>query len=172
MNRIIRKGIELLLPLTILLGEKKSQSILYSFLRKKGINIFGEPTFISVDVYIDGTDYNLITIEDKVVISREVTLLTHDFAISRAILKCEGKLEKEKKVVQGIHIGKNCFIGARTLILPGTFIGDNTIVGAGSVIKGNIPSNVVVAGNPCRIICSIDDYYRKQITKNSLYIKE
>lgn len=57
-----------------------------------------------------------------------------------------------------VEIGDNVFIGARTIVLPGTIIGDNTIIGAGSVIKGQIKSNSVYAGNPARYICSIDDY--------------
>ncbi len=51
-----------------------------------------------------------------------------------------------------VSIGKNCFIGMNSIILKGTVIGDNSIVGAGSVVSGNFPGNVVIAGNPARII--------------------
>ena len=54
-----------------------------------------------------------------------------------------------------IIIGNNCFIGARSTILPGVTIGDNTIIGAGSVVTKDIPSNVVAVGNPCKIIKDI-----------------
>lgn len=53
---------------------------------------------------------------------------------------------------QAVKIGKRCWIGGNTIILPGISIGDNTIIGAGSVVTKNIPSNVIAAGTPCKII--------------------
>lgn len=50
------------------------------------------------------------------------------------------------------RIGKNCFIGGRSLILPGVEIGDGCVVGAGSVVTNSIPAGCVVAGNPARIL--------------------
>ena len=50
------------------------------------------------------------------------------------------------------RIGKNCFIGGRSLILPGITIGDGSIVGAGSVVTRDVPDRTVVAGNPARVI--------------------
>ncbi|MCU0838861.1 MAG: hypothetical protein MUE49_09085, partial [Rhodospirillales bacterium] len=52
------------------------------------------------------------------------------------------------------RIGKNCFIGGRSLILPGIEIGDNCVVGAGSVVTKSVPSRCVVAGNPARVLRS------------------
>ena len=49
-----------------------------------------------------------------------------------------------------------------TIILMGTEIGDNCVIGAGSIVKGKIPSNSVIAGNPAKIICSLEDYYSKR----------
>jgi len=54
-----------------------------------------------------------------------------------------------------VHIGKNCWIGANVVILPGVSIGDNSVIGAGSVVTKDIPSDVVAVGNPCRITKSI-----------------
>ena len=51
-----------------------------------------------------------------------------------------------------IIIGKNCFVGCNTLILKGVAIGDNSTVGAGSVVTKNIPANVIAAGNPAKVI--------------------
>lgn len=51
-----------------------------------------------------------------------------------------------------IKIGNNVWIGAQCIILPGITIGDNTVIGAGSVVTKDIPANVVAVGNPCRII--------------------
>ena len=50
------------------------------------------------------------------------------------------------------RVGENCFIGARSIILPGVQIGDNAIVGAGAVVVRDVPSGCIVAGNPARII--------------------
>lgn len=49
-------------------------------------------------------------------------------------------------------IGENCFIGGRSLIMPGVRIGDSCIVGAGSVVTRSVPDNCIVAGNPARIL--------------------
>lgn len=54
-----------------------------------------------------------------------------------------------------IKIGNNVWVGGGSIILPGVTIGDNTTIGAGSVVTRDIPSNVVAAGNPCRVIKSL-----------------
>ena len=51
-----------------------------------------------------------------------------------------------------ITVGKRCWIGASAILLPGVTIGDDTVIGAGSVVTKPIPSGVIAAGNPCRII--------------------
>ena len=55
-----------------------------------------------------------------------------------------------------IHIGKRVWIGSGSMILPGITIGDNSIVGAGSVVTKDVPPNVIVAGNPAKFIKNID----------------
>lgn len=61
---------------------------------------------------------------------------------------------RNKNLEKGVPvtIGNNVWIGGNTTILPGVTIGDNTTIGAGSVVTKNIPSNVVAAGNPCKVI--------------------
>lgn len=54
--------------------------------------------------------------------------------------------------IQSVKIGQNCWIGSRATILPGTTIGNHSIVGAGAVVKGEYPENVILAGNPAQII--------------------
>lgn len=56
-----------------------------------------------------------------------------------------------------ISIGNNVWIGGSVTVLPGVCIGDNTVIGGGSVVTKDIPSNVVAAGNPCRVIREITD---------------
>lgn len=57
-----------------------------------------------------------------------------------------------RNITADVKIGNNCFIGTFALILPGVTIGDEVIVGAGSVVTKDVPSNCIVAGNPAKII--------------------
>ena len=64
-----------------------------------------------------------------------------------------------------IKIGNTCWIGANVIVLPGVTIGDNTVIGAGSVVTKDVPDYTIAAGNPCRVICKITEsdretYYR------------
>ena len=54
-----------------------------------------------------------------------------------------------------VRIGSNCWLGAGVIVLPGVNIGDNTVVGAGSVVTKDLPANVVAVGNPCRVLRQI-----------------
>ena len=56
-----------------------------------------------------------------------------------------------------IKVGNNVWIGANVCVLPGVTIGDGTVIGAGSVVNKDIPSGVVVAGNPCKVIRKITE---------------
>lgn len=83
-----------------------------------------------------------VTIDDNVQIAPQVSILTvnHDFN-DRMIVICAP-----------VHIKRNAWIGANTTILPGVTIGENAIVGSGSVVTKDVEDNAVVAGNPARII--------------------
>ncbi len=65
-----------------------------------------------------------------------------------------------------VRIGKNCWLGAGVVVLPGVTIGDNTVVGAGSVVTKDIPANVVAVGNPCRVLREINDHDKEYYFKN------
>lgn len=60
-----------------------------------------------------------------------------------------------------IHIGENVWIGSNAVILPGVTIGDNSIIGAGSVVTKDIPANVVAVGSPCRVMREINERDRE-----------
>ena len=134
------------------------------YLRKKGINISEDyhesgHGFIAPNVIFDANDYSLISIGKATTISTEVVFLTHDYSISKGLKLIDAELNG--RFLKSIHVGDNCFIGMRTILLPGTTIGNNVIIGAGSIVKGTFPDNVVVAGNPARIICTTDEWARK-----------
>lgn len=61
----------------------------------------------------------------------------------------------------GIKVGNNVWFGGNVVVLPGVTIGDNTVIGAGSVVTKDIPSNVIAAGNPCKVIRKISEKDKK-----------
>lgn len=65
-----------------------------------------------------------------------------------------------------VHIGKNCWIGAGAIVLPGVSIGDGSVIGAGSVVTKDIPKNVVAVGNPCRVVREISEHDRQYYYKD------
>lgn len=60
-----------------------------------------------------------------------------------------------------VVIGDWVYIGTDALIMAGVTIGDNVLVAAGSIVTKSIPSGVVVAGNPAKVICTIEEYYER-----------
>ena len=65
-----------------------------------------------------------------------------------------------------VHIGRNVWIGSGVQVLPGVTIGDNSVIGGGSVLTNDIPENVVAFGVPCRVIREIGEKDRKYFFKN------
>ena len=60
-----------------------------------------------------------------------------------------------------VHVGKNCWLGAGVIVLPGVSIGDNSVIGAGSVVTKDIPANVVALGTPCKVVREIGEKDRE-----------
>ena len=65
-----------------------------------------------------------------------------------------------------VHIGNNCWLGANVVVMPGVTIGDNTVIGAGSIVTKDIPSGVVAVGNPCRVLRPVGERDKKYFYKN------
>lgn len=65
-----------------------------------------------------------------------------------------------------VRIGKNCWIGTGVVIVPGVTVGDNTVIGAGSVVTKDIPANVVAVGNPCRVMRPISEHDKEYYFKD------
>ena len=95
----------------------------------------------------------LIDIGDNVTMAPRVHILCHD-ASTKTFL---GYTK-----IGRVTIGSNVFIGADTVVLPGVTIGDNVIVGANSTVTHDVPDNIVVAGSPAKIICSLEQYLEKE----------
>lgn len=142
-------------------------------LRSRGMKIYGTPKFIAANATFDGSYCTEIELGDNITISKNVTFLVHDFSITTAVAVLQGRRiergEGEIYFKKRIKIGKNNFIGANSMILPGTNIGDNCIIGAGAVVKGNIPENSIVIGNPARIIGKVDEWAKAQMEKKEYF---
>lgn len=67
-------------------------------------------------------------------------------------------MDGEKINISPVRIGNNVWIGVRVIILKGINIGDNSIIGAGSVVTKNVPNNSIVVGNPAKVIRNTDGY--------------
>ncbi len=130
-----------------------------AYLRKQGVRVGDNCTIYGrEDIVVDMTRPWLIEIGDNVEITAKAVILTHGYDWSVFHKKHGSILGSVGKV----KVGNNVFIGLGTTLLPGTDIGENVIVGAGSVVKGVLEPNSVYAGFPAKRICSLDDYYEKR----------
>lgn len=128
-----------------------------AYLRHLGVRI-GNNCVILTGIHNFASEPWLIELGDRVQLLGAVTLLTHD-GTSRVFRS----RFPEMNVAFGnrfgtIRILDNCVIGYGTIILPGVTIGPNSIVGAGSVVTKDVPPDVVAAGNPARILCTLEEH--------------
>ena len=130
-----------------------------STLVKRGL-IVGSDFNRQQGCYIDPTHCFLIEIGNNVTFSIRVTVLAHDASTKKILGYTK---------IGRVTVGDNVFVGANTTILPGVQIGNNVIVGAGSVVTRSIPDNMVAAGNPARVICSVEDYKAKWTTESRIF---
>lgn len=132
------------------------------YLRSNGAIIGKDTRFIDPKkCHVDPGRIDYIRIGENCCLS-VVSLIAHDyswyvFADSHSDILPDGGGK--------IEIGNNCFIGYQACILKGTTIGDNVIIGARSVVKGNVPSNTVWAGSPAKQICTLDELYQRKVGK-------
>jgi len=66
-----------------------------------------------------------------------------------------------------VQLGDRVYVGAGARIMPGVTIGNNVLIASGSVVTKSIPSNVVVAGNPAKFVCTLDEYIEKNLPYNT-----
>jgi acetyltransferase-like isoleucine patch superfamily enzyme len=103
--------------------------------------------------YIGATEPWMVTIGNRVTVTKDVTFITHDGS-GYHVRDDRGRRYRYAPIA----VGSDVFIGTRTIILPGVRIGDGAIIGAGTVLTRSVPPRVVVAGNPARIIRSRDEF--------------
>lgn len=107
-------------------------------------------------------NFNLTLVDDSHIYVGDYTMIGPNVVIATAGHPILPELrEKAYQYNMPVHIGRNCWIGAGALIMPGVTIGDNTVIGAGSVVTKDIPANVVAVGNPCRVLREIGEHDRE-----------
>lgn len=151
---------------------RKYMTLYNLYLKTIGIDISGSPRYIHPSVTFDGKGYSKTHIGNNVVISKNVLLLVHDYSITCGLRAIGKEVEYESYWLKDIIIKKNVFIGANCTILPGTVIEKNCIIGAGTVIKGHIPENSIVIGNPSKIVANTLEWAEAKVLQNDfLYEK-
>lgn len=135
--------------------------------KARGLKVGKDVIFIEAPKF--GSEPYLIEIGDRTKITANCTFINHDGAmyVIRSIEKY-----RDARNFGRIKIGKNCFIGNNCTILPSVEMGDNCILGAGSVLNSSMPSNSVYAGVPAKFICTIEEYGDKALANNVMYPRE
>jgi maltose O-acetyltransferase len=123
-----------------------------SYFKKRGMNI-GKNFNRQSGTRMDPSHCWLISIGDDVTLSNKVQILAHDD--TPRIYTGYGRIAPVK-------IGNRVFIGANTTVLMGSNIGDDVIIGAGSVVTGTIPSGSVAVGVPAKVIGKTEDYINRE----------
>lgn len=143
----------------IVLGYKADSAAYIAHLRRLGMRIGdGTAIFSPRSCLIDETRPWMIQMGNNVQISHGVVILTHGydwFVLQGTYGEVLGSCGK-------VTIGDNVFLGANSVILKGVTIGSNVIIGAGSVVTGDIPDSCVAAGNPARVLMTLEEYHKKR----------
>lgn len=135
----------------------------YNFRCEFGFNIkIGDNVLINHDLII--LDCNQVTIGDNVYFGPRCGLFAANHSEDPAVRTAGGVYSKP------ITVGNQVWLGANVSLLPGVTIGDNCIIGAGSVVTKDIPANVVAAGNPCQVIRTIRIEDQEWIKKDKIFI--
>lgn len=122
-----------------------------------GVSI-GDNTFIHPNSEIDITRPSLVTIGSNCYLNKGLVLLTHDYVAGVMRNVYHDFLNSSGKVV----IGNNVGTGYNVTILKGVTIGDNCFIAANSLVTKDVPSNVIIGGQPARILCTLEEYYTKR----------
>ena len=153
------------LPVKVLsyLRKRRREEYINDLVRK-GLKL-GKDVDIVDTFFFDPSHCFLISIGDNCTICPNVRLIAHDASTKKTLGYTK---------IGRIDIKENCFIGDSAIILPRVTVGPNSIVGAGAVVTTDVPPNTVVAGNPARIISSLEEYIRKMqnIGKNKKIFDE
>ena len=117
------------------------QPMRYFYLKRiVGLNV-QYSTIISLGAFLDMTAPRFIFIGENTIVTRGAMILSHDYT---------------RAIALPTIIGKNCFLGVNSIIMPGVNIGDEVVIGAGAVVTHDIEPNSMAVGNPAKIIRKIN----------------
>ena len=147
---------------------KKREEILSRLFAEIGPDCYIEPplranwgrhTHFGRQVY---ANFNLTLVDDTHIYIGDCVLIGPNVTIATAGHPIEPELRRQTAQFNvPVHIGNNVWIGANSVVLPGVSIGENSVIGAGSIVTRHIPANVVAVGNPCRILREIGEQDRE-----------
>ena len=157
--------------------QEKRQALLRQMLAEVGEDCWIEPPFhanwggrhvhFGRGVY---ANYGLTLVDDTHIYVGDFTMFGPHVTVATAGHPIWPELrEKQYQYNMPVRIGRNCWLGAGAIVLPGVTIRDNTVVGAGSVVTRDLPENVVAVGNPCRVLRPVGErdrvfYFRDRRT--------
>ena len=115
------------------------------------------------NIYVN---FNMTLVDDTHIYVGDATMFGPNVTIATAGHPILPELrEQAYQYNMPVRIGKNCWLGAGVIVMPGVTIGDNTVIGAGSIVTKDIPANVVAVGNPCRVMREIGEHDREYYFK-------
>ena len=118
-------------------------------------NFGGKHVHFGKNVY---ANFNLTLVDDTHIYVGDYTMFAPNVVIATAGHPILPSLrEKGYQYNLPVKIGRNCWLGTGVIVLPGVTIGDNTVIGAGSVVTKDLPANVVAMGNPCKVVREIGE---------------
>ena len=119
---------------------------------------FGKNVYANFNLTL--VDDTHIYVGDYTMIGPNVTLASAGHPVLPALR------EKAYQYNAPVHIGRNCWLGAGVIVVPGVTVGDNSVIGAGRVVTKDIPANVVAVGNPCKVLRPIGEKDRQYYFKD------
>ncbi|MGI9857965.1 sugar O-acetyltransferase [Vibrio vulnificus] len=154
---------------------EKRTAILRDLLAEVGENCYieaplranwGKHTHLGNNVY---ANFNLTLVDDTHIYIGNSVMIAPNVTIATAGHPIDPELRR--KVAQfniPVHIKDNVWIGANSVVLPGVTIGENSVIGAGSVVTKDIPANVVAVGNPCRVLRPIGEHDKRYFYRDNV----
>lgn len=149
--------------------QKKREEMLKEMFAEVGTGCYVEPPLhanwagkhvhFGKDVY---ANFGLTLVDDTHIYVGDNTMFGPNVVVATAGHPILPEIrEKGYQYNMSVRIGKNCWLGAGVLVMPGVTIGDNSVIGAGSVVTKDIPANVIAVGNPCRVMREIGERDRE-----------
>jgi len=150
LNALIRRAIELPIDRVNIARDP------VRWARALGVTIGDDTILAGLTRGTFGTEPDLVFIGDHVGIGAGTGFVTHDGCV-----RIFADRHPNMEVLGTITIGNNVVVGVNCVLLPGTSIGDDSVVGAGAIVRGAFPPGSVIAGVPARVIGTTEDYLEK-----------